>query len=369
MRPILLHIRPRQTMLSSILLVLATGWFSACSQDDINTDNPDGTEMAISFGGEIGEDEQTMGTRATQLGTLTTSFKLWGYKNTGFTDPDYTGLQQVFPGYTMTYDEASKGTTSDNTHGWSYVGGSQYIKYWDKTASAYRFMAYAPADAAVTQSATADALTFSFTADATSETAINATPFVSHLWFSNNNYPDYPEYGKAVQMSFIRPFTRARFMFIGEDGQPLETGDALVGAIDAATISFKPADTSAKIAQSGTMQVTYPITGESLAESFAVAPSASLDAMTEPYEETVLIASTAQKWYTVLPNNTQGAFRMELTVGGEQRSATVPAQFMQWKAGYAYTYVFKLSGGEVQFESQLFVYDKWQAGYSESTTW
>ncbi len=47
----------------------------------------------------------------------------------------------------------------------------------------------------------------------------------------------------------------------------------------------------------------------------------------------------------------QGSYTIRAIIGGKEVTATVPAEFMQWKAGYQYTYIFKLSdvGGNISF--------------------
>ena len=75
--------------------------------------------------------------------------------------------------------------------------------------------------------------------------------------------------------------------------------------------------------------------------------------LTVPYEEptdTIHILKDPtlyQKWYYVPPLANipyeQGAYTITANISGKKVSATVPAQYMQWKAGYQYTYIFKLS--------------------------
>lgn len=109
----------------------------------------------------------------------------------------------------------------------------------------------------------------------------------------------------------------------------------------------------------GTIHATYSLTGipSSQQPVITMAP-ASTDAtgqilLTVPYEEPsdavhILKDPTLyQKWYYVPPLANipyeQGAYTITVNISGKKVSATVPAQYMQWKAGYQYTYIFKLS--------------------------
>ncbi len=58
-------------------------------------------------------------------------------------------------------------------------------------------------------------------------------------------------------------------------------------------------------------------------------------------------ANTPQKWYTVLPQSLGNFVVSVQVVTSEAKTAVVPAEYMNWKAGYEYTYKFKIleSGG------------------------
>jgi hypothetical protein len=45
----------------------------------------------------------------------------------------------------------------------------------------------------------------------------------------------------------------------------------------------------------------------------------------------------------VLPNPTQGSYTLYVNVNGNDKSATVPEQYMHWLPGYSYTYIFKVN--------------------------
>lgn len=314
-------------------------------------------EVPISFSGSEGAGEEVNMVKGDRTGATTragvplsdkgvTAFQVWGYKNMS------DGLQTVFPGYAVEWTNNTAGTTTTNSSNWEYLLPSkpaQLIKYWDWSAVAYRFYA-------VTGYTSHEPNTpngpheFSIAADATSTEGMNATHYFSRLWFSTGQLPTYADkqFGKPVQLEFLKPFCRVRLMFnysYAEEGIRLED------------ICFKPgADYEAaegdrvKIPLKGTFTVSYPLTGTETRESFTIsdidAPS-RLDAFTEEY-----IPEGTEKWYTVLPNNTQGYYRLRVLVNGAERWATVPEQFMQWQPGYSYTYMFKITeegGVEIEF--------------------
>lgn len=65
----------------------------------------------------------------------------------------------------------------------------------------------------------------------------------------------------------------------------------------------------------------------------------------------------------------QSSYTLSLTYNGESRTTVVPAEYMTWMPGYEYTYVFKFTEESVSFVASLFVYTKWQSGYSETVDW
>ena len=130
---------------------------SGSGQDDPNIPTPPAPNpdlVSIDFGGNSGAWQDAPDSRATDskgLETLFKSFRVWGYKTTNNTP------QIVMDGYNVNYTENTAGSTTSNAADWEYVGiKNQTIKYWDYSASDYRFFAYAPADDANIKSSTDD---------------------------------------------------------------------------------------------------------------------------------------------------------------------------------------------------------------------
>lgn len=310
----------------------------------------------IAFSASQGEEAVT---RATSLHDANVStFKVWGYKNLS------SGTQTVFPGYTVNW---TTGGSTTNSSGWDYIlvdEPEQTIKYWDWSAASYRFFAVTGTNTDYTDYAESgiygvsyETVYFTMTANAspvrdgegTAEQKIAAniaaTPYFSKLWYSTGQLPTYSDkqFGKPVQLEFIKPFARVRFLFkysYAQEGIRLKKNE------------FKPTD-GTKIARKGSVTVTYPLTGIQTKESYSVTKNPSptegeeLDAFTEEYIPEG--GPTKEIWYTVLPRTSQGSYTMSVWMNSDNvlqpatRTAVVPAEYMTWLPGYSYTYIFKIT--------------------------
>jgi hypothetical protein len=217
-------------------------------------------------------------------------------------------------------------------------GAEQTIKYWDWAAKAYRFFAVTgtASDYEAYEANGAYGTEFTVVADCSTAEALEATPFFTKLWFSTGAIEDYPtkQFGKPVQLEFLKPFSRVRFLF---------TYSYSAEAVKVTSPSFKPTDDS-DIARKGTVTVSYPLTGTATKESYTITKNASpakgeeLEAFTEEY-----IPEGTEKWYTVFPAPSQGSYTMSVIVDNVAKTAVVPAEYMTWQPGYSYTYIFKIT--------------------------
>ncbi len=373
--------------------MLAAGWFCACSSDGDGIsdmpDVPEAEELPMTFGGSLGEGEEaTRAGKGLEEADIR-SFRVYGVKSmslsnngtAGDTSDDYyTELQTVFDGYTVSHDA---------TGGWLYdnVAG-QYLKYWDMSACAYSFMAYAPANATIKMEAvgTEYAKRFSFNADCSSEEAIKHTPYFSTLRTVDSKIAGGAQFGEPVVMEFMQPFCQVRFMLVDEQNQPLTKNSIATPFIS--DIAFGQANninTEGDINTEGYIptfvgvRVDYPLryqTKETV--DFQNAKNRTIRALTTPYEShasaddyAFVAEADKEKWHTLIPYDSHGAYHMTLSYGGEQREAVVPEQYMAWQPGYRYTYVFKISadGSAVYYAPELYSYTKWEAGYTDETQW
>lgn len=376
----------------------------SCSSEQDKPETPEPKpNVGIAFGGANGiwQDAPTSRSGETGLETLFTSFRVWGYKNYAATP---NSPQVIMDGYRVNFTLSSAGTTESNTADWEYVGlthpkhfTTQTIKYWDYSASNYRFYAYTPAGAPITPaSSTGNSsapstgsssassgtptstpedvfqIPFAYKEDATA----TSVPYISDLWFSDNTDAT-SLYGKCVTLRFSPLIAKVRFKFT----YPANTKRITITNILFGDSRYIKNQSSAQTPLKGTITATYPLTGTetptSYTPSFAWKSSEETDAkgflgLTIPYEEEGdaihLLQDKTQynKWYYVPPFNiaqyNQGAYTISAIIDGNKTLATVPAEYMQWKAGYQYTYIFKITetGSLIAF-SELKV-EKWLPG-------
>lgn len=362
-------------MLSSRILSLLL-CFSLClcfscspsAQDDPVVPDPDTPTKSIAFSSNNSkwQDEQTTRGAGNGLETLFTSFRVWGYKTTS----DVSALsssQIVMDGYKVLFTQGSAGNTASNTADWEYVGIEnpmlsipQTIKYWDHSATSYRFFAYSPFRSDVTAPSTANPnVSLSFPFEYSDAATATSSPYASRLWLatpsSNGTSASSSAYGSCVTLTFAPIIAKVRFRFIYPNG----TKSVTMRNIQFSDSRFLDNASKADTPLRGTIHATYPLTGipSSQQPVITMAP-ASTDAtgkirLTVPYEEPsdavhILKDPTLyQKWYYVPPLANipyeQGAYTITVNISGKKVSATVPAQYMQWKAGCQYTYIFKLS--------------------------
>ena len=330
----------------------------------------------IVFSSVVSEEEQQMGSRATSttnLEDIYQSFMVYGYKDTTVSGSgtsaspySYGSPADVFQGYTVNW--ASAGSY------WEYINQqpststiTQSTKYWDYSATAYRYLAYAPSTAtnvAYERSADGSQATLTFSSlDAANSDAV----FFSHLWFSNGSLADYPtrQFGKPVNLEFKRSLSRVRYYFIFGDAitDPtlMKISGYDTGYVDDSSGSPAPAfastDATEKVYTKGTLTVAYPISGTAIAETYSTTPDAS--------SATTLKAG--KTYTTVLPAcSDQHDYQLTVTVNGEECTAIVPSEYMTWLPGYAYTYVFKITDAKViLFDAKV---EEWKLGDTQSMT-
>lgn len=136
---------------------------ASCSVDEYMGENPEFTqttkENIIGFGGGTGSMSRGTKNTGTTYEMLDNQFKVYGWKTVNKTP------QKVFDNYWVWYEGTNKtpsnpDATGGADKGWEYVGNAgqkmpfelpntetqkdQYIKYWDYSASDYRFVAGSP---------------------------------------------------------------------------------------------------------------------------------------------------------------------------------------------------------------------------------
>lgn len=350
---------------------------SCSSSEQDNPVIPEPQYGSISFGGNSGSWQDAPISRAGETGleTIATSFRVWGYKTTGGNKTDgFTNPQNVMNGYIVNWKQPKTGETGS----WEYTGieneelkTTQTIKYWDYSATSYRYFAFSQANEKVTTTLlsedgstannlntatqTSFSIPFEYKENATSST----TPYISDLWLSDNQNFENRKYGACVKLTFAPIMTKVRFKFNYLKDTKISITDIVFKNINDAPSPIK-----------GNIIVSYPITGTGTKATYKweenTETGTELIKFTIPYEEDADLnhqTTVRKKWYYVPPlgdsDKPQGAYIISATIDGKKSTATIPAEYMQWKAGYQYTYIFKITeAGTVISFSNLQV-EKW----------
>lgn len=354
-----------------IISVMAICLLSCSSSEQDNPVIPEPQYGSISFGGNSGSWQDAPISRAGETGleTIATSFRVWGYKNTGGNKTDgFTNPQNVMNGYIVNWTQPAAGGTGS----WDYTGirneelqTTQTIKFWDYSSTSYRYFAFSPANAKVTTTLlsedgstannlntatqTSFSIPFEYKEDATSSPA----PYVTDLWLSDNqNFGEEKKYGACVKLTFAPIVAKVRIKFNYPEN---------ITNISIKNISFKKTD--GEVSTAGNICITYPITGTGTQPVYSWEPTQTgIINLSVPYEEEadkIHQTTVRGKWYFVPPIGEQGTYTMNATIDGKKSTATIPAEYMQWKAGYQYTYIFKITEAGTVISFTNLQVEKW----------
>ncbi|MBR6188283.1 MAG: hypothetical protein IKQ59_04925 [Prevotella sp.] len=343
------------------------------ASDVFVSDSQHGEEIGIpiAFSGNMEEEKSV--TRAGLEDKGQHLFTVYGYKNTSYDDAtdSYTEYQTVFPGYTVNWAANTSGSSTTNSDGWEYAGqelvgqDEQTVKYWDWSAKAYRFFGVTNPYNKLDVTEADGAIKLKFSIDL--RDGIDDVPYYSHLWFSNNNFEDYPtrKYGDPVELEFLKPMCQVRIMFIYED----PANNRINTPLD--EISFHRSD-GVTIKQNGHVTITYPLTGTETTETFSDTNASGIDGFKRDFREDEPTTTEENEkdhfWYHVLPCIGQGSFTLDVLVDGDPKTAVVPAEFMDWKPGYNYTYIFKIHvDGSVSIDAVQSAFTGWTVTSKEYT--
>ena len=355
---------------------------STPEQDDLLIPEPQ--QGSISFGGNSGswQDAPTSRAGETGLETIEKSFRVWGYKTTGGNHTDgFTDPQKVMDGYIVNWIQPAAGGTCS----WEYSGiknqklnnATQTVKYWDYSATCYRYFAFSPEYAKVkttllqeggnstnqagttseegstNQTDKASKVSFQIPFQYDESAKSSSTPYISDLWLSDNqNFGDDKKYGACVKLTFAPIVTKVRIIFKYPEN---------ITNISIKDISFK--QTAGDVPTAGNICITYPITGTGTQHVYSwKTTQTGIINLSVPYEEEAdKIHQTKErgKWYFVPPIGEQGTYTMTATINGKTSTAIIPEQYMQWKAGYQYTYIFKITEAGTVISFTKLQVEKW----------
>ena len=362
---------------------------ASCSSDDFLGENPGNVQNAsnaINFSGDAGKITRATKNEGTTAEMLDGQFSVYGVKTT-----DGTMFHNVFVNYSVWHDE---NLTTSNTNKWEYVGkNNQTIKYWDYSASEYRFVAGSPINAftynkdqenistigTVITSATITGLAGHIKANDAegTGTALATNP----VYVAKPKKVTKDNYKEAVQFEFVRQqamvrvgvyetipgysVTKIKFY---EEGATTATSNNVI--LTSATANYFVGGSDVK----GT--INYDWTSETPSYTFNYTDDANLAKSQNWYAgklATLATESTAQVdhlygtdkdmstttgYFTVLPTPSATDPQpivikcdYELTaddISGETihvtgATAAIPAAFSKWNVNTRYTYLFKIT--------------------------
>lgn len=372
---------------------------------EIQGNEQNGTTSAINFGGDTGKITRATETGgATAAGLLENNFVVVGFK--GSKTDAANNETYAFDHYNVNFKDGSAFSTESNRAGWEYVnqdmkvkgadkslaqsGASQQtIKYWDHSCASYDFIAFsmgkkdaASKYATPTHVDKANLATAAYTLTGDVNT-------LSECYISDMKTVTEPNYNKtSVSMSFRHLASKVRMaLFEIVPGYVISDVKFYTDTTSPTTDNTE-GTLIGEFNNSGTLTVFFPTTGtvhatekdynkahvrftkSTTAGETGVLNHKGFGAVnynnqvegTIPAGKTYLSQNAADPSYcgagyqNVLPSEGKpSAITLRIdykltsvdgskeTINVKGATATVPAQYTEWKSGYAYTYIFKIS--------------------------
>lgn len=369
-----------------IFLAASALTLASCTSDDFLGNTPGSTptsaNSAINFGGDAGKITRATSNEGDDHVKLDNQFKVYGVKKTN------EKFVTVFKDYSVLYNE---NLTTSNTNKWEYVKDKQTIKYWDYSASEYRFVAGSPNLA----------FTFKVPSDGTTKNIESATitglggHIVANTTETANTFnPVYvaepkvvakADYKNTVQFNFVRQQSMVRVGFY-ETIPGYFVSDVHFYAYDTDDKTLKVSTGYNVILTSATDG--YFVGGSNLTGTVTYDWKSTTPSYTYKYDDTNLVKR--QNWYagklgtlatkssepevnilygtdkdmsttgyfTVLPtpSETEASpilIKCDYTLNSDDLSgetikvtgatAAIPAAYSKWEPNTRYTYLFKIS--------------------------
>ena len=371
---------------------------------EIQGNEQNGATSAINFGGDTGKITRATETGATAAGLLENNFVVVGFK--GSKEDAANNETYAFDHYNVNFKDGSAFSTESNRAGWEYVnqdmkvkgadkslaqsGASQQtIKYWDHSCKSYDFIAFsmgkkdaASKYATPTHVDKANLATAAYTLTGDVNT-------LSECYISDMKTVTVPNYNKtSVSMSFRHLASKVRMaLFEIVPGYVISDVKFYTDTTSPTTDNTE-GTLIGEFNNSGTLTVFFPTTGTKHAAEkdynkahvrFTKSTTAGETGVlnhkgfgavnynnqaegTIPAGKTYLSQNAADPSYcgagyqNVLPSEGKpSAITLRIdykltsvdgskeTINVKGATATVPAEYTEWKSGYAYTYIFKIS--------------------------
>lgn len=372
---------------------------------EIQGNEQNGATSAINFGGDTGKITRATEYGATAAGLLENNFVVVGFK--GSKTDAANNETYAFDHYNVNFNKDSKNSTESNRAGWEYVnqdmkvkgtkpaaslaqsGASQQtIKYWDHSCKSYDFIAFSMGKGAASEYATPTHVDKDKLATAAYTLTGNVNT-LSECYISDMKTVTEPNYNKTpVSMSFRHLASKVRMaLFEIVPGYVISDVKFYTDATSPTTDNTE-GSLIGKFNNSGTLTVYFPKTGTVNAEDkdynkahvrFTKSTTAGEVGVlnfkkfgavnyNNQKEGTINAGSTylsqnaadpsycGAGYQNVLPSEGEASaitLRIDYkltsvdgsneTINVKGATATVPAEYTEWKSGYAYTYIFKIS--------------------------
>lgn len=371
---------------------------------EIQGNEQNGATSAINFGGDTGKITRatTKGNAAADL--LENNFVVVGFK--GSKTDAANNETYAFDHYNVNFKDGSAFSTESNRAGWEYVNqkmdvkgvtpagplaqnaSQQTIKYWDHSCASYDFIAFSMGKGAASKYATPTHVDKGHLKDAAYTLSGNVNT-LSECYISDMKTVTEPNYNKtSVSMSFRHLASKVR-MALFEIVPGYVISDVKFYTDPTSTTTDNTEGTLiGEFNNSGTLTVFFPTTGtvhaaekdynkahvrftkSTTAGETGVLNHKGFGAVnynnqaegTIPAGKTYLSQNAADPSYcgagyqNVLPSEgAASAITLRIdykltsvdgtneTINVKGATATVPAEYTEWKSGYAYTYIFKIS--------------------------
>lgn len=371
---------------------------------EIQGNEQNGATSAINFGGDTGKITRATSTGNAAADLLGKNFVVVGFKGSK-TDAANNEVY-AFDHYNVNFEDGSAFSTESNRAGWEYVNQDmkvngadkslaqsgatqQTIKYWDHSCASYDFIAFSMGKKdAASKYATPTHVDKANLASAAYTLTGNVNT-LSECYISDMKTVTEPNYNKtSVLMSFRHLASKVRMALFEIVPGYMISDVKFYDATDDTATANPEGTLIGKFNNSGTLTVYFPKTGTVNAEDkdynkAHVKFTASTDASevgvltsknfgavnyNNQAEGTILAGNTylsqnaadpsycGAGYQNVLPSEgAASAITLRIdykltsvdgskeTINVKGATATVPAQYTEWKSGYAYTYIFKIS--------------------------
>lgn len=380
---------------------------ASCSSDDflgeIQGNEQNGATSAINFGGDTGKITRATSTGKTAAELLGNNFVVVGFKNN---EKDAANNKvYAFDHYNVNFKDDPAFSSESNRAGWEYVNQDmtvkgtkpaaslaqsgvkqQTIKYWDHSCASYDFIAFSMGKGAASEYATPTHVDKDKLATAAYTLSGNVNT-LSECYISDMKTVEEKDYNTtSVSMSFRHLASKVR-MALFETVPGYVISDVKFYDATSTTATANPEGTLiGKFNNSGTLTVSFPTTGTANAtkedynkahvkftategengvlnfKKFGAVNYNNQAEGTISAGTTYLSQNAADPSYcgdgyqNVLPSEgAASAITLRIdykltsvdgsneTINVKGATATVPAEYTEWKSGYAYTYIFKIS--------------------------